>query len=222
MKKSESIINISAALIKAQSEFPNVPKTKEVIVQTQKGAYVFKYAPLENIISITRPVLFFNGLGFTQGVDGDSIVTTILHNSGEWIAYRMPFADIPQNQIYGSNFTYRRRYALKAALGIETDDDDADMTHTDDGKKKKATPMAGVMDSIPKERHGDINRMASTIVDCFTAGDSEEAFKAYSEIKNNEEKMAVWSFLDSKMRRTIKQIGEQRKGQANANQHPVA
>ena len=211
MNKSNEVSALFAALAKAQSEFPEIPKTKEVIVQTQKGSYVFKYAPLEKMIPLIRPVLKENGLGFTQGADGNNLITTIFHTSGEWFEHSMPLIDNPSAQQYGSQFTYRRRYSLKAALGIETDDDDADNTYTDDGKKRKATPMAGVMDNIPKERHEYINRIAGSIIDYFNAGNQEEAFKIYAEIKDNEEQMGVWSFLDSKMRRTIKKIGEAKK-----------
>src|SRR5688572_8844311 len=126
MNQSPSIANIATALIEAQAEFPDVPKTKEVIVQSQKGSYTFKYAPLEKMLPLIRPVLTKHGLGFTQGADGEFLVTTIFHISGEWLSHRMPLENNPYAQQYGSQFTYRRRYSLKAALGIETDDDDAD------------------------------------------------------------------------------------------------
>lgn len=210
MKHSESIGNLSKALVAAQSEFPAIPKTKEVIVQTQKGSYVFKYAPLEDTLKLLRPTLVKHGLGITQGAEGDSIVTAVIHESGEWIAHTMPLMDTSNPQQYGSQFTYRRRYSLKAALGIETDDDDADRAFTDDGKPKKATPTAGVMDAVPRERHEAINRLAGSIIDCFSAQKPEEAYKCYSEIVSLEERAAVWSFLDSKMRRKLKELGVQK------------
>jgi hypothetical protein len=211
MNSSPSIANLSAALIAAQAEFPDVPKTKEVIVQSQKGSYTFKYAPLEKMIPILRPILTKHGLGFTQGADGDALVTTLLHSSGEWLSHRMPLENIPYAQQYGSQFTYRRRYSLKAALGIETDDDDADQTP--EQKKIRNTPNAGAMDNVPKERHEAVTRYASSIIDCFNADQPDEAFKAYKEVTDNYEKLGVWSFLDSKMRRALKKMDEEaRKG----------
>lgn len=207
MKQSESIANLAAALVKAQAEFPTIPKTKEVIVATQKGSYVFKYGPLEDTLKLLRPTLVKYGLGVTQGAEGETLVTTIIHESGEWLSHTMPLMDTSNSQQYGGQFTYRRRYSLKAALGIETDDDDADRTFTDDGKQKRATPTAGVMDAVPRERHEAINRLAGSIIDCFSAQKPDEAYKCYNEISSLEERAAVWSFLDSKMRRKLKEIG---------------
>ncbi len=204
MNQSTTVGSLMKALVLAQSEFPNIPKTKEVIVQTQKGSYVFKYAPLEDTIKLLRPVLTKHGLGFTQGADGDFIVTTVFHESGEWISHRMPLMDTSNPQQYGAQFTYRRRYSLKAALGIETDEDDADRSFTDDGKKRRITPNAGSADGVPQERRGWVERRASSIIDCFSANDPEEAHKVWQEVTVNEEKLYLWSFLDSKMRRELK------------------
>lgn len=205
MQKSDSIGALAAALAQAQSKFPKIPKTKEVIVNSQKGSYTFKYAPLEDMIDILRPVLAEHGLGFTQGVDGETLVTMIFHSSGEWFAHSMPLPDAASAQMYGSQLTYRRRYSLKAALGVETDQDDADDQYRDDGKKKRATPNAGAFDHIPKERHEYVNRVASTIIDCFNAERPSEAYKAYVEL-SNEERLGAWTFLDSKQRRALKDM----------------
>lgn len=210
MKQSESIAEIAKALIAAQAEFPTIPKTKEVLVATQRGSYTFKYAPLEDTLKLLRPILTAHGLGVTQGADGESLVTTVFHTSGEWISHSMPLPDINNQQQYGGSFTYRRRYSLKAALGLETDEDDADRSFTDDGKKKGAKPTSDCMDRVPKERHEFVHRFASSVVDCFNAGKEEEGFKAYHEIPSLEERAAVWSFLDSKMRRRLKEIGKEK------------
>lgn len=210
MKHSEQINEISKALVAAQAEFPAIPRTKEVLVATQKGSYAFKYAPLEDTLRMLRPILQKHGLGITQGAEGETLVTTLLHESGQWIAHTMPLLDSTNSQAYGAQFTYRRRYSLKAALGIETDDDDADRGFTDDGKQKRNTPTAGAMDNIAKERHEPIRRVAYSIVDCFNAGNEDEAFKAYQEVKVLEERVAVWAHLDSKIRRRLKEIGKEK------------
>lgn len=205
MNKSESVVNIMAALIKAQSEFPEVPKTKEVIVQGSKGSYTFKYAPLESMIKLLRPALTANGLGFTQGASGETLVTTVFHSSGEWFSHSMPLLDMPYEQQYGARFSYRRRYSLKAALGVETDDDDSE-SQQPPAKPTKITPNSNSFDGVPKERHEAVTRIAGSIVDCFNAGQPAEGYAAYKTITVNEEKLMAWSFLDSKMRRQLKQF----------------
>lgn len=191
-------------MIAAQSEFPEVPKTKEVIVATQKGNYVFKYAPLEKMLPLLRPILTKNGIGFTQGAVGDTLVTLLFHKSGEWLEFSMPLLDSVIAQQYGAQFTYRRRYALEGALGIKTDDDDGDRGFQDDGKPKRATPNFGAMNNVPKERHHYINDQAGSIIDSFNSGQADTAHKIWKEVADNEEKLAVWSFLDSKIRRELK------------------
>lgn len=57
--------------------------------------------------------------------DGDGLTTIVMHESGEWI---MATAKLelskPDPQGQGSAITYMRRYALSAALGLVTEDDD--------------------------------------------------------------------------------------------------
>lgn len=196
-----------AALGKAQAEFPVIPKTKEVIVKTSGGSYTFKYAPLEDTIRLIRPVLQANGLGFTQGADGDTLTTTIFHSSGEWMSYSMPLPEGASEQQYGSRITYRRRYALKSALGIETDEDDSDNTiQAEEPKKQKITANAGAMDNVDPSRLKFVKDSASSIIDCFNADDPDRAYEVYKKVESNEEKLAVWSLLDSKMRKTLKQF----------------
>ena len=110
MNKSESIANLAAALAKARAEFPEIPKTKEVIVQSQKGSYTFKYAPLEKMIQLIRPILMKHGLSFSQPVNGETLETIVMHESGEWLASSMPLPDPGFDQHYGSKLTYRRRF----------------------------------------------------------------------------------------------------------------
>lgn len=206
MNKSESVSNLMAALVKAQSEFPPIPKTKEVLVSSQKGSYTFKYAPLEDTIRLVRPVLSKHGIGFTQGAEGERLITTVFHESGEWIEHSMPLPDIAYQQQYGAQLTYRRRFSFKSALGIETDEDDVD-SQPQEEKKKRATPTVDVMDRVAPDRKQVVMRIASTVVDCCNADAWDEAIKAYNEVTDVDEKVAVWSYLDSKQRRKLKELG---------------
>ncbi len=217
MNKSESIVNLAAALVKAQAEFPEIPKTKEVIVNSQKGAYTFKYAPLEKMIAIVRPILAKYGLGFTQLLNGDALETILMHESGEWLGGSTPLPDPGHEQMYGSKLTFRRRYSLKAALGVETDEDD----HDSQPQKVsgRITPTTDCMDRVDPKRHESIHRIAGSIIDCFNNAPPlpHEAYKAYLEVTVAEEKIAVWSFLDSKMRRQLKKMDEEARVKEKAN-----
>ena len=124
MRQSESITKIASAIVKAQGELNSVSK------DGTNPHFGKRYATLQNIVESTREVLRKHGLAVVQTfseTDGTyiNLDTTLLHESGEWIAgtFTMtPTKHDPQGM--GSATTYARRYALSAILGIVTDDDD--------------------------------------------------------------------------------------------------
>lgn len=122
---------LAKALVKAQSEFPPIGRSRDVKVQTKTGgSYTFSYAPLDEILNVVRPVLAKNGLAVSQllgNVSGQPALKTILlHEGGEVLQDSCP---LPANgslsaQEFGSLVTYFRRYGLVTVLGIATEEDD--------------------------------------------------------------------------------------------------
>jgi hypothetical protein len=130
MEKSESIVEISKALNEFQFAVKNVSK------DGNNPFFKSKYATLENVISTAKHAMYVNGLSFAQFPDADGLYTVIMHTSGEWIGAHANLelkGHTPQDQ--GSAITYMRRYALSAALGLATEDDD------DGNAASKPTPM---------------------------------------------------------------------------------
>lgn len=124
MKMSESIANISTALVQFQAQVTNPSKNAD------NNYFKSKYADLDSIINAIRPCLTANGLTFLQNPVGDGsgvgVYTLILHKSGEYIEFDpvvIPLSKKDAQQV-GSAMTYARRYSLGAALGIATDEDD--------------------------------------------------------------------------------------------------
>lgn len=124
MKKSESIKNIAKALAAFQAEVKNPANTET------NPFFNSKYAPLNDILNLVRPLLSKHGLSVLQSPSGDgqniTVTTLITHESGEWIESD-PLtlkADKATAQGAGSAITYARRYALSAMLGISSEDDD--------------------------------------------------------------------------------------------------
>jgi len=114
---------IFAALVKAQAEMPTAPK------DGNNPHFRSKYATLQSIAETAKPVLKKHGLAITQtfenACDGISIVTTLVHESGQYISgslYLKAQKNDPQG--YGSAITYGRRYAMAAILGMVADEDD--------------------------------------------------------------------------------------------------
>ena len=109
------------ALADFQQEVPVIHKGTQ--------GYGYSYADLPKIFEVINPLLQKHGLGFTQLINGQQIVTVLFHcESGENIESK---TDIPIIQLkgmndyqsFGSGITYYRRYCLSTILGIVTDKD---------------------------------------------------------------------------------------------------
>ncbi|MHB1778111.1 MAG: ERF family protein [Acidimicrobiales bacterium] len=157
---------MAEALVKAQAEFPTIPKTHvgKIMGQGKNGPYEYSYnyADLADTVAATVPILTKHGLAVCQMPewDGEDLLSTrVMHTSGEWIeaAMRLLSAKLdPQGQ--GSAITYARRYAYCAALGIVADEDD-------DGRAASTPPhRADARPSQPKaasaERKASDKQMA--------------------------------------------------------------
>lgn len=124
INKSDSIKNLAIALCKFQGEVRNAPKS------ANNPFFKSKYTPLDVVVDHIRPLLEKNGLSYIQSCGGDgslvTVTTLIMHSSGEWLeteALTLKASKIDA-QGAGSAITYARRYALTAAFGIASDEDD--------------------------------------------------------------------------------------------------
>ena len=124
MKSSEQIDQIAKAMSLAQGEMKPASKS------TVNPFFKSKYSTLAQIWEVIREPLSKNGLSVFQDVcsteTGISIATRVCHASGQWIEFGP--LDIPLNkkdaQAVGSATSYGKRYALSAAIGVVSDEDD--------------------------------------------------------------------------------------------------
>lgn len=124
----ENLCKFNEDFAKFQSEMPSVEFDKT------NPHFKNKYASLTAIVKTASPILYRNGLGFSQIIDKDGFVETIVfHKSGHKISsfYKINFNAKPQE--IGSALTYARRYGLSAALGIVSEEDD-DGNNTNDSQ----------------------------------------------------------------------------------------
>jgi DNA-binding transcriptional MerR regulator len=138
IRSSKKLDEIAVALASAQAEFPILPKTKKVKVQTHDGkSYSYSYADLALIIETILPITSKHGLSIVQMpslISGQStLLTRLLHTSGQWIECELPLkAQREGAQAYGSALTYMRRYGMSAILCLATDEDeDGQIADTD-------------------------------------------------------------------------------------------
>lgn len=125
------------SLLQAQTHLANPKKDT-------KG-YGYKYAQLDQIIEIVKPVLAKYGLGVIQSphgpiVDGClTLKTIIFHESGQHMIeqFSIPLKEGTNvTQDYGSALTYARRYHLLSLFNLAAEDDDG----AGSNQKKPAAP----------------------------------------------------------------------------------
>lgn len=142
---SPEITELSKALIEVQKQLqPAIKDAENPFVKN-------RYATLNSVMDSCRMALLENGILLTQypvPVEGANLglVTKLVHaKTGQFQASLavIPLAK-PDPQAMGSAFTYGRRYALSAMLGIVSEEDDDGNAAS--GRKTKG-PVRGVKDA---------------------------------------------------------------------------
>lgn len=164
INKSEKINELASALSKAQGEIKDVVK--------EKTGYGYKYADLQQIIDMLRPILLRHGLALVQMPsninESDSsiaLTTMLIHTSGQFIEDKVSVPvqigkGMSATQAVGSALTYARRYVLSAMFMIAQADNDAAIKPTGNEivgiVSTKLTPaQAGVIEKLISESGAD-------------------------------------------------------------------
>lgn len=154
------------ALRRAQDEMPEIPKRHQASIVTKSGAaFSYRYAALEDITRVVRPVLARHGLSYAWDVtqaEGALIVTCVLrHVDGheERASFPVPVdsgARMSAAQANGAALTYGRRQSLIAVLGLTTADDDVDGADvgapSDRITRQQAADLDALIDEVGADR----------------------------------------------------------------------
>jgi hypothetical protein len=146
MIESSNLKELPPALCTLQAKLENPSKDTK--------AYNYKYAQIDQILAITKPILKDNGFSLVQFPYNDGeilgVETMLMHESGEWIKGRFGSKLTKQDaQTVGSQITYYRRYSLMSVLNIAQEDDDGKATVSTkselatDGQKKFLFSLLG-------------------------------------------------------------------------------
>ena len=135
-----------AALVKAIAE------TTDVHADATNPFHKNKYATLSAHLKTIKPIFAKHGLAIIQlpssGYEKEvGVCTIIIHESGESIQHsvHVPAGENMTGQQAGALISYLRRYALAAAAGIATEDDDAESDRT----ARPSAPQAVAPKFIP-------------------------------------------------------------------------
>jgi hypothetical protein len=116
--------NLNQALVKFHASLKPIQK------DAQNPFFKSDYLTLSGIIDAIRPLLSANGLAVIQSMKVDSginiLITTLLHESGEYLASEIILPNHSDPQKFGSLCTYYKRYQLQALLLISTSEEDDD------------------------------------------------------------------------------------------------
>jgi len=126
MNRSDSIIKLAVALVKAQAAMGNAVK------DSKNPFFKSSYADLNAVREACLPALNANGISVLQPtvqVEGKPFVETVLlHESGEFISSLTEVICAKANdpQAHGSGVSYARRYGLQSLVNLGSADDDGE------------------------------------------------------------------------------------------------
>ena len=215
MLTSDTITKIMPAFLAAQSNFAPAIKGKD------NPFFKSKYVPLDAVIDAVAPALRDQDICILQQTDIEDartvLITKLIHSSGEWIAGRYPVHPIkadPQGE--GSALTYARRYALMALVGIAPEDDDGNAaTKSAQATVTKLKPTDGAWEAQSPESQAWLAEIANIAIGLLRADDADGAHDhIQSQQLDSDEKIALWTLLDSKQRAALKKADAKLKGKA--------
>jgi len=206
---SKATPELFASLSKAQGEIENASKS------SSNPHFKSKYADLAEVLNTIRPVFSVHGLSLLQttGFDGSVVcVTTILgHAGGGYITSTASCVPAKTDaQGIGSATTYLRRYSGAAIAGIAQEDDDGQSARHEGKPAPIQTyagrPTDGAWESLDEESREYLEGVAVKVMDYMGSDEGAKGAHKYLEgIKlDSEEKIALWTRLDSKTRSALK------------------
>lgn len=143
---------LAVALAAAQGELQDPERSKKGQV---RGRSDYRYAGLDDLLRVLRPVLSRHGIAVTQRQvqddHGTLLVTELRHASGEVLSssWRLTCTGGPQER--GSEITYGRRYTLEGLVGVAPteEDDDGAAAQARPEPQKEQKPRATKADAQP-------------------------------------------------------------------------
>lgn len=145
MKSSNTVVNIAAALLKAQKLMGGAKKG------SSNPYFKSKYADLGAVLEACKDLLNENGVVILQPHTttdkGKFVETTLLHETGEWVSSETEIVCSKESdpQAQGSAISYARRYGLQSLLSMPAEDDDGEGAM----KRTRATTPAAVAVTTP-------------------------------------------------------------------------
>lgn len=203
-------MNIHAAIVAAMHDIAQTGIAKMSRNRDQN----YDFRGIEAAMNAMAPILIRHGITISASYS-DLTVTERQSKSGGWLrfvtlkgAFRFTAEDgsFVVNEAFGEGMDSSDKATTKAqSVAFRTALFQSFVVPT-----MAIDPETGA--AVPT-RQDEIEDMAMECVERFEAGNDWAAFEIYATLKDNEEKLALWSLLKphSKLRATIKRLGEAEK-----------
>ena len=128
---------------KTKTIYQNLFEAKKHIGKISKDSrnpfFKSKYFDVNGLLDAVEPVLAEHNLLLLQPIENNKVITKIVNiEDGETIQSELELPNIVDPQKLGSAITYYRRYTAQSLLGLQAEDDDANLA----SRKPKAKPVA--------------------------------------------------------------------------------
>jgi hypothetical protein len=192
MKMSENINEISKAVSTAQGEMSHASKS------TVNPFFKSTYSTLTQVWDAIREPLSKNNISVFQDVitnqTGISVTTLLSHSSGQWMEFGPLEITLVKKdaQSIGSATSYAKRYALSAAIGVVSGEDD------DDGEKAMARDQPSKTTSKPYEKKSPAQVVAeeTNVKPVYITNDEASIFSSALKKCPEEFQDNVWKYLN--------------------------
>lgn len=121
-RNTDATTALYAALVKAQGMAHNAQKNSAAVIEGRE----YRYATLDVVRDLARPILSDCGLAFVGQAEADGIRWWLVHEAGgssEWVQPWPVLATPLTPHQLGTLITYYTRYQLCLLLGIAAEDD---------------------------------------------------------------------------------------------------
>lgn len=168
--------NIYQKLSKAKAEFSPLLK------DSKNPFFKSKYASLNALMDVIEQPFINNGLLLMQPIIEGIVVTKIINvdNTDEMVTSKMQLPENIDPQKLGSAITYFRRYTLQSLLGLNAQDDDAELTRPKTTQQPEKTQVKAKVEPLSKSLVNRIN-------DCITVKEITTLWNANKDIHKNAE-----------------------------------
>lgn len=167
----------------------------------------------------------FNDLGLCGVVsytDNFAILDIVDTEDGQKITISSPMGSAAlkgchEVQNIGAVETYQRRYLWVTAMEIVENDVLDATTGSKDVKPTKITPTTGAWEEMDEESQAFLQKLADEVLSIVIDGDIQAAYShLHSQHLTTEEKAALWTRFDSKVRAALTKEGQRVKEQKKA------